>query len=219
MKYSCSICGFTYDEDEGYEIDGYPKGTKFEDIDETWTCPLCGASKSDFEAVAPINKVEKPVSKPNEKNESENTELSNKEVSLLLSNLAKGCEKQYLNKESENLLKLSEYFNSIALPSDKGDLNSLKEAVGNDIEFYNEAKTIAEENHDRGSLRALVWSEKVSKMISSSLNLFEKKGENLLSNGEKVYVCTICGFIYIGNNLPEVCPVCKVPNFKFEQVK
>jgi rubrerythrin len=34
-----------------------------------------------------------------------------------------------------------------------------------------------------------------------------------------VYVCTICGFIYIGDDLPEVCPVCKVPNWKFEQVK
>ena len=33
-----------------------------------------------------------------------------------------------------------------------------------------------------------------------------------------VYVCTICGFVYIGNELPEVCPVCKVPNRKFERI-
>ena len=32
------------------------------------------------------------------------------------------------------------------------------------------------------------------------------------------YVCTICGFVYIGNDLPEVCPVCKVPAHKFEKI-
>ena len=34
----------------------------------------------------------------------------------------------------------------------------------------------------------------------------------------QVYVCTICGFVYVGNDLPDVCPVCKVPNFKFEKI-
>jgi rubrerythrin len=34
-----------------------------------------------------------------------------------------------------------------------------------------------------------------------------------------VYVWTICGVIYIGDALPEVCPVCKVPNWKFEKIE
>ncbi|MGI5902217.1 MAG: rubredoxin-like domain-containing protein [Desulfitobacteriia bacterium] len=29
----------------------------------------------------------------------------------------------------------------------------------------------------------------------------------------------MCGFVYIGDKLPEVCPVCKVPNWKFEKVE
>ena len=33
-----------------------------------------------------------------------------------------------------------------------------------------------------------------------------------------VWVCTICGFVYVGDALPEVCPVCKVPNRKFEKI-
>ncbi len=37
--------------------------------------------------------------------------------------------------------------------------------------------------------------------------------------GADVYVCTICGFVYIGDKLPGVCPVCKVPNWKFEKVE
>jgi Fe-S-cluster-containing hydrogenase component 2 len=31
-------------------------------------------------------------------------------------------------------------------------------------------------------------------------------------------VCTICGFVFVGDNPPELCPVCKVPNWKFEKV-
>ncbi len=26
-----------------------PKGTKFEDLPDDWTCPICGAGKEDFE--------------------------------------------------------------------------------------------------------------------------------------------------------------------------
>lgn len=37
--------------------------------------------------------------------------------------------------------------------------------------------------------------------------------------GTGVYVCTICGFIYVGDELPEICPVCKVTNRKFEKIK
>ncbi|MFA6688893.1 MAG: hypothetical protein WCR05_05915 [Sphaerochaetaceae bacterium] len=34
-----------------------------------------------------------------------------------------------------------------------------------------------------------------------------------------VYVCTICGFVYVGDNPPALCPVCKVPNWKFEKIE
>jgi rubrerythrin len=33
-----------------------------------------------------------------------------------------------------------------------------------------------------------------------------------------VWVCTICGFVYVGDNPPELCPVCKVPNRKLERI-
>ena len=41
--YRCNLCGYVYDEEK--------EGTKFEDLPEDWTCPLCGASKSDFTKV------------------------------------------------------------------------------------------------------------------------------------------------------------------------
>ncbi|MDO5426412.1 MAG: rubredoxin [Coriobacteriia bacterium] len=40
MKYKCNLCGWIYDEEA--------EGTKFEDLPEDWTCPMCGAPKSEF---------------------------------------------------------------------------------------------------------------------------------------------------------------------------
>ena len=48
-KYECVICGFIYDETEGLPDDGFPPGTKWEDIPEDWECPDCGISKFDFD--------------------------------------------------------------------------------------------------------------------------------------------------------------------------
>jgi rubredoxin len=48
-KYECVICGFIYDEAEGLPDDGFPPGTKWEDIPEDWECPDCGISKFDFD--------------------------------------------------------------------------------------------------------------------------------------------------------------------------
>lgn len=46
-KYVCTVCGYVYDEAEGG--DGFPAGTKFEDLPEDWVCPDCGVGKDMFE--------------------------------------------------------------------------------------------------------------------------------------------------------------------------
>ena len=48
-KYVCKVCGYTYDPEKGDPDNGVAPGTKFEDIPEDWTCPVCGARKVDFE--------------------------------------------------------------------------------------------------------------------------------------------------------------------------
>jgi rubredoxin len=48
-KYTCSVCGYVYDPEIGDPDNGIKPGTKFEDLPETWECPVCGASKADFE--------------------------------------------------------------------------------------------------------------------------------------------------------------------------
>ena len=48
-KYVCEVCGYVYDPAKGDPDNGIEPGTSFEDLPDDWTCPVCGASKDDFE--------------------------------------------------------------------------------------------------------------------------------------------------------------------------
>ena len=48
-KYVCKVCGYVYDPEKGDPSNGIDPGTKFEDLPDDWVCPVCGASKIDFE--------------------------------------------------------------------------------------------------------------------------------------------------------------------------
>ncbi|MFZ0241531.1 MAG: rubredoxin [Desulfobacterales bacterium] len=48
-KYVCTVCGYVYDPALGDPDNGVAAGTKFQDISDDWVCPVCGASKEDFE--------------------------------------------------------------------------------------------------------------------------------------------------------------------------
>ena len=50
-KYRCVVCGLVYDEQQGWPDDGIAAGTRWDDIPDSWACPVCGATKSDFEMV------------------------------------------------------------------------------------------------------------------------------------------------------------------------
>jgi len=51
-KYVCTICGYIYDPAEGDPSGGVKAGTSFDEIPDTWVCPICGAPKSSFEKQA-----------------------------------------------------------------------------------------------------------------------------------------------------------------------
>lgn len=50
-KYACRVCGYIYDPANGDPDSGIAAGTKFEELPDTWVCPVCGAPKSEFEKV------------------------------------------------------------------------------------------------------------------------------------------------------------------------
>ena len=113
---------------------------------------------------------------------------------------------------------VSAWLKGQAEPVHSAAFDSLLEKVNRDLsEGYPAASAAAQENRDRGALRSLVWSEKVTRMLSSLLNRYKTEGDAMLEN-TGVWVCAICGFVYIGDTPPERCPVCKVPGRKFEKI-
>lgn len=48
-RYVCTVCGYVYDPEKGDPDSGIAPGTRFEDIPESWVCPVCGAEKMMFE--------------------------------------------------------------------------------------------------------------------------------------------------------------------------
>jgi len=217
-KYVCSSCGYTYDESAGSPDQGIAPGTRWEDLPDDWACPLCGAPKSMFEG--PPSPGPKPeFASPAElENREELRELSFGELAALCSNLAKGCEKQYRAEEAGLFNELAAYYESRAPQPAAKDFAELLSLVEADLKTgYPAAKEAATAGQDRGALRALTWGEKVSRILVSLLGNQEKQGDEMLK-GANVYVCEICGFIYIGDAPPAVCPVCKVPNLKIQMI-
>jgi len=48
MKYMCQLCGWIYDENEGYPEGGVAPGTSFENLPDDFECMLCFVSKDQF---------------------------------------------------------------------------------------------------------------------------------------------------------------------------
>jgi len=49
QEWRCVICQYIYDPAAGDPDNGVPPGTPFEELPESWLCPLCGAGKDMFE--------------------------------------------------------------------------------------------------------------------------------------------------------------------------
>lgn len=218
-KYACSVCGYVYDEAKGIPEVGIALDTKWEELPEDWVCPLCGASKSEFNKLgeSDVSLEKKPISVIQESTDMK--QLYPLEVSALCTNLARGCEKQYKPDEAARFKELAEYFKAVSAPTKESDFSKLITLIEKDLaEGFPNANAVASDAKDRGALRALVWSEKVTRIQKSLLTRYQKEGDAMLEN-TGVYVCTICGFIYIGDTPPGICPVCKVPDWKFEKIE
>ena len=205
-KYQCTICGYIYDDSK--------EKVKFEDLPDDWTCPICGAPKAVFEEIKEETEKE---SKSIEETEEKLTELSNSEIAYICSNLAKACEKQYLEEEKNLFQELYTHYISKEENKD-GNLSDIQNNVKNDTEEFKKAMDIADKYQDRGAKRVINWASKATNMMNVILNNYNEKGIDYIKN-TKIWVCDICGFIYIGDIPPKTCPICKVPSFKILEVK
>ena len=50
-KYKCTVCEYVYDPEQGDPDSGIKPGTPFEKLPDDWVCPVCGASKDEFEKI------------------------------------------------------------------------------------------------------------------------------------------------------------------------
>ena len=200
-EYVCSVCGYVH------KTDG--------ELPDDFKCPLCGAGKDAFKLKDDTAKQSESIlEKPHTEKE-----LSAMEMSIICSNLARGCEKQYMPKESENFKKLADFFRSKAMPVNEANTEKLLELIEKDLSVgFPYGNAVANEQHDRGALRCQVWAEKVTRMLQSLLARYQTEGDKMLEN-TGVYVCTVFGFVFVGDAPPEQCPVCKVPSWKFEKIE
>lgn len=50
-RYRCTVCNYIYDPEVGDPDGGIKPGTPFEQLPDSWVCPVCGASKDQFEKI------------------------------------------------------------------------------------------------------------------------------------------------------------------------
>ena len=50
QKYVCGKCGWVYNPEEGFPVFGVKPGTPFEELPESFACPVCGARKEHFQS-------------------------------------------------------------------------------------------------------------------------------------------------------------------------
>ena len=208
MKYICQICGYVYDDAK--------EKVPFEELPDDWKCPLCGAAKSDFKPEA--NGDEKKVVTAIEPMDADLEKLSAGQLAALCSNLARGCEKQYKQEEADLFKQLADYFTAVVPAVNDASVEKLAKELQTDANNYAAVRATADANADRGAARVCVWGEKVTRMLSSLVNRYLNEGEAMLKDTD-IWVCTTCGFVYIGDTAPELCPVCKVPDWKFEKIE
>lgn len=207
MRYVCSICGYIYDESKEKEL--------FSHLPDLWQCPLCGASKAFFEP----EKTEMPVVEKTISTEMKNTSngLTSGQLASLFSNLARGFEKQYKEKEAKLALEIAAYFTSIKPVHSSVSIEELSVMLQKDIANYPAVRAIADDQDDRGAARVCVWGEKVTRMLSSLVDQYRQQGERMTAD-KNIWICSVCGFVYVGDLPPVLCPVCKVPEWKFEKI-
>ncbi len=137
-QYICSVCGYVYDE---------AVGGPWEALPDDWKCPLCGADKSAFREKAETAKPEAvaALEKPHV-----DKKLYAIEMSVICSNLARGCEKQYLTRQMEDSQKLSDFFRSKAEPVQEASTEKLLELIEADLSVgYPYGSAVAGEQPDR----------------------------------------------------------------------
>ena len=117
-RWICGVCGYIYDEEK--------EGTPFRELPESWACPLCRAGKRAFS-----RKTEEAARAlaPAAPYRGQTRGLGAGELAAVCSNLARGCEKQYRDREAALFRELADYFTAAVPPVPEAGTEKLLELV------------------------------------------------------------------------------------------
>ncbi len=101
------------------------------------------------------------------------------------------------------------------------NLQSAKDGESFEIEeMYPAYNAIALLQEEKGALRSIHYAEEAEKIHDA---LYEEAIANMKESKDfrngTVYICPICGYTHVGEDLPDKCPVCGIPNTKFKSFK
>ena len=126
-----------------------------------------------------------------------------------------------MNKEEEAALfrEIAAWFAAAAPAAEETGVDALAASMGKDLsDGYPALSAAAAQAGDRGTQRICVWGEKVTAILKTLLERYRREGEAMLRDTD-IWVCSVCGFAYVGKEPPQLCPVCKVPAWKFEKIE
>ena len=104
-------------------------------------------------------------------------------------------------------------------------ITNLKDAAkGENYEYTDMYAGFAKEAREEGFEEIATLFEEVGKIEKEHETRYLKlldnleKGLTFKKDGVTIWKCRNCGYIHSGDTAPDVCPVCKVPNSKFEKI-
>ena len=214
MKYICSICGYVYDETS--------EGTAFADLPDSWSVRSAGLQRI---CSAPRRKLKQRLNR-------------HIRIPQLPDHLSMSIrimpEKICISSPPENFppcariwpgdarnstkMKKPVCFARLPLTSRRlhrtepdGDLTHLLSLFENDLTIgYPAVQSAAQTTGDRGTQRVCVWGQKVTVILNSLVQRYQREGSAFLRNTQ-IWVCSVCGFAYVGDTPPELCPYAKFP--------
>ena len=259
--YVCDLCKWEYDETAGAPQNGIASGVKWENLPDDFVCPVCGASKAQFQKKPDETSAAGTFDKKVTRNFSYglfvltaregdkdngciiNTAIQAASEPLRVSiavNKSNYTHDMIARTGAFNLSFLSEeskfptYQNfgfRSGRDAEKLEGVSFRRSANGivylteEVNAYLSGKVV--QSIDLGShtmfIADVVGGEVLSKTPSVTYAYYFKNIKpkpEVKQETKKGWICTICGYIYEGETLPEdyICPICKHPALDFQKL-
>ena len=211
-KFKCKVCGYIH---EG-------------ELPEGFTCPLCHQPASAFEKMEEVSSANPYAGTKTEKNLQEafagESQARNKYTYFAHVAQREGYEQLaeiFLHTARNEQEHARVWFQELGHIGDTA-ANLLAAAEGENYEWTDMYDRMAKEAEEEGFHDLAERFRKVGVIEKQHEERYRKLLQNVQmkqvfeKSGQAMWECRICGHIVVGNQAPEVCPVCKYSQSFFE---